>query len=50
MPIHSAINIESCLFTNNEPGGQVVVSNSGYVPVANSHHMATSSGLTAWPN
>lgn len=48
MPIHFAINVESCLFTNNEPGSQVTISNFGYAPVANAYHTVTSSSFTAW--
>ena len=48
MPIHFAVDIESRLFTNNEPGSQVNISNSGYVPAENSYHTATSSSFTAW--
>ena len=50
LPIHFAVDVESRLFTNNEPGNQVTISNSGYVPAANSYHTAISSSFKAWPN
>ena len=50
MPVNFSINVEGCLFTNNEPGGQVAISNSGYAPAANLYHTATSSSFTVWSN
>ena len=50
MPIYFAVDVESRLFTNNEFGSQVIISNSGYVPAANTYHTATSSSFTAWSN